>query len=422
MLIFRQQLFRKSRIIPQMISRYITFFEQPGVARMVSVAFASRLPVGMLGLSMLLFLRESLGSFSLAGSAVGACYIAMAICAPMQGRFIDRYGPHRLLWVTGFMQPFALIALYASAAWQWSFTLVMACAVLSGAFQSPITVLTRTLWRHRFDDEEARRLAYAVDAVMIECNFTIGPAIVAAVLAFSQATSAFLLSIAMVIAGFALFMKSGVLRYWKREHHAERHLLGPLREPRLLLVYAISFGLTFCFGLLEVGYPGYATALGLSAVGGVLLAVNAAGSATGGAIFGALHLRTPIERQFAVTLALMSLPLFLHAFLIDQRIVFSIVAFFAGMAIAPSLTSQTVLVSRLAPGKYATEAFTWSSTFILTGIGAGMSVGGILMENADIKLVFALGGAIALAMAGLALLLPVTSARIGQGEPARQGL
>ena len=391
-----------------MFSKYLVLLRKPDVAQMVVIACLSRMPIGMVGLSMLMFLREALGSFTLAGSAVGVYFIAMAAGAPVQGRLVDRIGPRLPLLVTGSIQPLALISLLLCARLGLPYSVVLACAIVSGTFQAPITVLTRTLWRHRFDDESDQRLAFAIDAVMIEVNFTMGPALVAAMLAVAHPTAAFVMSIAVVIGAFLLFMLSPSLKYWKHDAHAERHLFGPLTEPRLLLIFAISFGLTFSLGMLEVGYPGYATMIGLPALGGVLLAINSTGSAAAGAIYGALHLRTPVERQFAFTLALMSLPLFLHAW-IDQRIMFTIVAFFAGVAIAPTIISQTLLVSRLSPSKYATEAFTWSSTFIISGLGTGMAVGGILIETHGVKSAFLAGGISVAAMSGIALLLPPTA-------------
>ena len=83
------------------------------------------------------------------------------------------------------------------------------------------------------------------------------------------------------------------------------------------------------------------------------------------------------------------------------------VAFLAGIAIAPTITAQTLLVSRLAPSKYATEAFTWSSTFIVSGLGMGMAVGGVLIETVATKSVFLVGSLVVAAMAALALLLPL---------------
>jgi predicted MFS family arabinose efflux permease len=197
-------------------------------------------------------------------------------------------------------------------------------------------------------------------------------------------------------------MSSSALDYFKRDTTSERHLFGPLTEPRLWLVFVATFGLTLCFGLLEVGYPAFATSLAFPALGGILLAVNSIGSAVGGTIYGGLHFKAPVERQFAFAMALMALPLLVHALFL-QPAIFGITAFFAGALIAPSIAAQNVLVSRLAPTKYATEAFTWSSTFIVSGLGCGMALGGALVENASLRVNFATGAAVMAMMALMTL-------------------
>lgn len=382
---------------------YVEFLRQPDVARLLVVALLSRMPIGMVGFSMLMFLRESLGNFALAGTAVGINFISLALAAPIQGRLIDRHGPKRLLAVTGVVQPLALGAILFSASEGYPFAVVAASAAIAGIFASPITTITRTIWRHRFDREDDRRTAFALDAVTIELNFTLGPAIIAVMLAAYSARAAFALSIATVVVATAIYLGSGALAHFRRVASGERrHLLGPLTEPRLLLIFAATFGLTLCFGLLEVGYPAFATALAMPAVGGILLAVNSLGSAVGGMLYGGMRFRAPVERQFAAAMGLMAVPLFLHALWLEP-LVFGVVAFFAGALIAPSITAQSVLVSRLAPALYATEAFTWSSTFIVSGIGAGVAVGGHLVETAGLRTAFATGGFIMAAMALLML-------------------
>ena len=179
-------------------------------------------------------------------------------------------------------------------------------------------------------------------------------------------------------------------------------MLGPLTEPRLLLVFISTFGLTMAFGLIEVGYPAFGTALAAPALAGILLSVNSIGSAIGGAIFGGLHLKMRIERQLATTMGLMSIPLMLHA-IFQQPVVFGVVAFFCGLFIAPSIASQSVLVSRLAPAKYAAEAFTWSSCFIVSGLGAGMALGGLLVETTGLRSAFICGALITSAVSIVAL-------------------
>jgi MFS family permease len=392
------------------LASYLAFLRLPDVKRMVAIAFIGRLPIGMGGLAMLMFLRAEMGNFAIAGMVVGANFIAMAAAAPIQGRLIDRVGPRVPLLVTGVVQPLALLGLFVATLQGASPAVAFAFAIVAGAFASPITVLTRTLWRHRFDHEDERRLAFAVDSVMIEFNFTLGPALVALLLAFAGAATAFAVAIAATVLGVVVFLGSPALKYWRQDDHAERHLLGPLTEPRLLLVFAASFGLTFCFGLLEVGYPAFALTLALPALGGLLLSINSLGSALGGAAYGGMKFHMPLERQFALALGLMALPLFAHSLSL-QPVVFAVTAFFAGMAIAPTLTAQTLLVSRIAPAKYATEAFTWSSTFIVSGIGAGMAAGGALIESLPLGQVFAIGALVVVAMSALALALPVRAAR-----------
>ena len=80
-------------------------------------------------------------------------------------------------------------------------------------------------------------------------------------------------------------------------------------------------------------------------------------------------------------------------------------AFAAGMMIAPAMTVVSLLVSEFAPPKYATEAFTWSATAIVTGLGAGMTVSGMLVESHGPNGAFAWASASALAASILAFAL-----------------
>lgn len=386
----------------RLLTPYRAFLALPDVKSMLFVGWLSRMPVGMSSLAMVLFLREALGSFSLAGVAVGAYFVAMAAAAPIQGRIIDRSGPRGPLVVTGIMQPTMMLLLATAADSHWREPAVIAAAALAGAFAAPITVLTRTLWRHRFESDETRRMAFAIDSVLMELSFTIGPLVSAALIAAFSTKVAFLTAITAQFFAFVIFYSSHSLSYWKREPVGERHLLGPLTDAKLLLLFVTTFGLTTAFGLLEVGYPAYATALTLPALAGVLLAINSVGSVIGGAIYGGLKLALPTERQYTWLLAIMVLPLLLHG-VVDNLFLFGFAAFLAGVAIAPSIAAQSLLVARMSPPRYATEAFTWSSTFIVSGIGAGMALGGILAEGVNAKAPFISAGIVIAVMALLTL-------------------
>ena len=89
-------------------------------------------------------------------------------------------------------------------------------AGVAGAFAPPITVLTRTMWRHRFDrDADAQRTAFAVDAVLVELAFTLGPALIALLLAVASPAAAFAMAIGFTTLAVPVFLASPALRYWK---------------------------------------------------------------------------------------------------------------------------------------------------------------------------------------------------------------
>ena len=153
-----------------------------------------------------------------------------------------------------------------------------------------------------------------------------------------------------------------------------------------------------------MGYPGFAANVHRPPLAGLLIAVNSIGSAVGGLIYGGLHIALARERQLRWILALLVLPLALQS-LIASAGLLAIVAFVAGLCIAPSLTVVTLLISSYAPARYATEAFTWSATCIVSGIGAGNALGGLLLERYGAALVFGASGGAALLSAACAFAL-----------------
>jgi len=393
------------------VAQYASFFRLPDVARLLAMAVLARMPLGTVTLAMLLHVRALTGSFAAAGATVGAYLGASAITAPFVGRFIDRRGPRLALLVTGIGCPAALLVLWLAKPLALTTPTMWLVAALAGALSPPISVLTRTMWRYRFEDESARTLAFALDGVLIEFSFTAGPALIALLLALGSPAVAFGAAFVFATLAVPTFVASPALRYWQHDPHAKRHLLGPLTEPRLLAVFATTFLLTLALGLLEVGYPGFAANVHRPPLAGLLIAVNSIGSAVGGLIYGGLHIALARERQLRWILALLVLPLALQS-LIASAGLLAIVAFVAGLCIAPSLTVVTLLISSYAPARYATEAFTWSATCIVSGIGAGNALGGLLLEHYDPAIVFAASG-------GAALLAAACAQHLITGAPAR---
>lgn len=393
-------------------AQYAWFFRLPDVSRLLAMAVLARMPLGTVTLAMLLHVRALTGSFAAAGAAVGAYLGTSATTAPFLGRWIDRHGPRVALLVTGVVCPAALLVLWLAKPLGLTTPMLWIVAGVAGAFSPPISVLTRTMWRHRFADESARRVAFALDGVLIEFSFTVGPALIALLLAIGSPAVAFGAAFVFMSIAVPTFVASPALRYWRHDPHAQRRLLGPLTEPRLIAVYATTFLLTLGLGLLEVAYPGFAAKVHRPPLAGLLIAANSIGSAVGGLVYGGLHIVLARERQLRLAVALLVLPLAVQG-LIASAGLLAVVAFIAGLCIAPTLTIVTLLISSYAPARYATEAFTWSATCIVSGIGAGNALGGLLLERYDPGIVFGASGAAALLAAGCALTLrPARAQRV----------
>ena len=125
-------------------AQYRDFLRLPDVTTLVAVAVLSRMPIGMVGLSMLMCLREAMGSYALAGSISGIYFVAMAVGAPVPGRLIDRRGPKAvLLCVTGLVSPLALAGVLLAAKLGLGFGAVAVAAAMAGAYTPPRSPCSR---------------------------------------------------------------------------------------------------------------------------------------------------------------------------------------------------------------------------------------------------------------------------------------
>ena len=73
-----------------------------------------------------------------------------------------------------------------------------------------------------------------------------------------------------------------------------------------------------------------------------------------------------------------------------------LLAFVAGLPIAPTIGALYTLIDRTARAGTVAEAFAWFGTAISVGIAAGSAVGGVLVDERGVRWSFGLGAAVAL--------------------------
>ena len=386
------------------LAKYKHVLASPGLGYLFAASIIGRLPIGMSGLSILLLVQGASGSFATGGAATGCFVAGLACVAPALGRIIDRYGPWAVLVTSAVLFPAWLIALVAAVSAGTSSLSIALCAAAAGACFPPITVCVRTFLRQRFGDDPALATAYSLDSVLIETIFIAGPLLVALFFAAASARFAIWFAAACGFMGVFLFLRSGALRQWRIEARTRGTLLGPLAQMRFVALIAIVLCYALGFGLTELGATAYANEAGRPALAGVFLGLMSVGSAFGGLAYGSAHWHTPLLRQFAAMLAIMGAGLLLLAAPWSQ-LVFAILCIFAGVVMAPALIIQSMIVAKTARPEHTTEAFTWSSSALLAGVGLGMALGGVLVEIWHSPASFAAAGAAALLAATSALWL-----------------
>ena len=383
--------------------RYKRLLSTPGLRAALLSSMIGRLPMGIAGLAILLYVQSGMRSFAAAGVVSALYVLGLAVIAPLVGRLIDRLGPRPLLLASALIYPTALITLIGLVEYRAPAGWVAMAALIAGSMLPPVTICMRTLFPRLLVDGELLQTAYSLDSILIESIFVAGPAVIAFFVAADWRAGAVLFAAACAFIGSLLFMRSPAIRAWVQP--AARtgcSLLGPLRNRPLLALFAATALYSIAFGLLEVAVTALATAQGRPAAAGVILALASVGSGIGALIFGSRSWALPIRRQYVVAQFAMAAGMFLLA-PVSNLYWLAALSVFACSPMAPVLATQSVLVARLTPPAMLAESFTWASTSLLAGVSSGIAIAGWIVENYAPFWALIAGGATTLAGALLSL-------------------
>jgi MFS family permease len=360
---------------------YGAVLADPGARSFSAAGFFARLPVSMTGISIVLFVSLSTGSFGRAGLVAAAMTVTSAACAPLWGRLIDRAGQARVLVLAALLNSVSISVLVTAVLLGWPFGASLVAAAGVGAGFSSAGAAVRARWSYHLGDRPLLNTAFAFEAVVDEAIFIVGP-VLATFLCTSLHPALGIIVGGLVGLGGALALAAQ--RRTQPPVHARHATDRPaVRLPVrvLITVAAASLALGMVFGGMEVVVVGYAKAAGILPYSGVILMVWAFGSLLAGVATGSIAWKASPARRFrlgALALGLSLLPL---PFVVAHPMVVAAVLVVSGFAIAPTLIASVAVVQGSVPASRLTEALAWTSTGLAGGVAAGAAVLGQLIDH-----------------------------------------
>ncbi len=363
------------------LTPYRTLFADRELRRIVLSSILPRLPVGMNALGLTLLVQSQTASFTRAGMVSAAYMCALAIQAPIIGRYVDQNSPRAVMLPLGLLHAIALLLLVFAVTQQAPLPLVLAAAFFAGVVFPPISMTIRAMYRKSGMADPQKQSAFAVESVIMETCFILGPLLVSLTMLAGSPAFAVAASAVMTAVGTWHFSRSGAIARWGEvERGVERHWLGPLKSFGVRRALVLSFCFAIGIGLNEIALPAFANASGFPARVGWFYAAMSIPSAIMGFAYGSRHFSWPLNRQIMATGLWLAVGSALMA-VCSETWSFLLACALTGLAFGPMITALSLQLGKLAPSEYSTEAFTWSMTLFMIGLGIGFWAGGGLIER-----------------------------------------
>ncbi|MDH6518702.1 putative MFS family arabinose efflux permease [Streptomyces sp. SAI-135] len=362
---------------------YRRLLATPGARAFTIGNLLARLPMGMFGVSAVVMIAGTRGSYALAGAVTATGLAATAVVAPWTARLVDRHGQAKIAvpaTVLAALGSLALLLCVRLGAPAW--TLFVSYAAT--ATTPNLGGMSRARWAHLLDgDEGSLHVANSFEQAVDEACFMLGPVLAAFLCTAFFPEAGTLTGVVLLVAGVLVFTAQRSTEPPVRGRGPSR---TPLRVPGVPPLLAVCLVMGAVFGSLEVVTIAFADAQGHRSAAGVVLALQAAGSCAAGLVYGAVR-RTgtgSVADRYvwciAAMTALLTLPL-LAASLTGSLPVLAVTLLIAGMATAPTMVTGMTLIQRRTPPGHLNEGMTLAVTGLLGGIACGSAAGGWTVEH-----------------------------------------
>ncbi|MBM3668786.1 MAG: MFS transporter [Actinobacteria bacterium] len=362
-----------------MIANYKAALHVPGTAAFTGAAFIARLPLALNGLGIVLLVSITTGSYALAGSLSAVYALCSAGGGIVSSRWADVHGQRGILLALPVVSGLAMMGFVLSIMGplpRWS---AWACVTITALCQPTIGSFVRARWAAVSPTPDIRRAGFAWESIVDELIFSIGPLLAATTAVSLWTPTPLIVSAVLLLLGS--WWLGGQRATQPPLHRAPGTSSGrsALSAPGIPIAILFALGLGILFGAFDVSTVAFTEQAGVAGAAGVVLALWAGGSLIGGLYFGSRRWATGLDallRNTAVLLALVMIP----ALAVASVLVLMIVAFLAGMSIAPTLISLFSVTERLVPPRLLTEGLTWVTAGLSVGFAIGSASGGAIVD------------------------------------------
>ena len=383
------------------LAPYRSILTRPGASAFAFSGLLARVPMAMFNISFILMVQIEYGSYEMAGRVAAIGILCWALQTVPTSRLADRIGqraamiPLATLHVVG-----AVLGVWAAVNGEPEWVLWV--AVILASFQGPLGSLTRARWSHMLDSDKDIHTAFALEGALDEVLFISGPALATILATTVWPGAGIVVSTTAMILGLTVLLSQTSTQPPPRKD-AGSSSLGLRIPPSIVAAAVLSLGIGTMFGSIDISFVAFAEEAGHKGWSGLALGVVAFGSFTGGLLYGTRHWRTPLWKRLIIGCAILTVGMIALSFSVNM-LMLAVVGFFAGIAIAPTLTNCDTVVQRVVNRDQITEGMGWLRIGQGVGVSVGAWVGGYLVDQNDAQSGLMLSAGAAIVMLGIALI------------------
>lgn len=395
---------------------YRTVLAVPRVRATILLMCIARLPMTTMVIALTLHVVVDLGrGYALAGLAGTAMTIGSAVGAPVVGRMIDRYG---LRWIIGICGTCS--AAFWTSAPHLPYPALALLAAPAGMLAIPANTLAR-LFLSALVPEEQRRAVFTLDWMLTETCFIVGPALIIFLITQFSSTVAFAgIGGCMVLTAAALWATNLPIRTAedvRQDTDMTRLRLKQWLHGKLIFALLITVGAMFTLVGTDLSMVAALREHGEISWTGIVIAMMAITSATGGLVHGAVK-RSLHQATLALLMSVLLIPvgLFEHPWWL-----LGIALMPMNLMVTPTIAASSEAVSNLALPQVRGMVLGLQDTATRLGAALGSPAVGFVMDHSSAAWGFVAAGVGGVVVATTGVLIRKSAKpRSPHGSPAVQ--